>query len=218
MALDLFLAPYKPKSRSKSAVAKARQALVDALSQAHPDTALHGDVSTGHIENFPLGELQFSPGDIHWAMHGVDDEAPVHAMADWFFDQGFRVKDPQGAGFGRPREAMPQDREELEALIGGAWLGLRFDRTWGHALEFEFALADGRLATMRFLHFTACAIPDLEPLVNARIEGIGYEPAGTPPGSFETVTVRFEGGHALVVTESVLDLGGVRVREAPPQR
>ena len=47
MALDLFLKPYKPKSRSKTALLNARQALFEALRTAYPETTLVGDASRG---------------------------------------------------------------------------------------------------------------------------------------------------------------------------
>lgn len=117
MALDLFLKPYKPKSRSRSAALAARQALVDALRAAHPQTQLVGDVTRGHVEGFPMGELHFSPTELHWAMHGVDDPEPVHALADWFFDHGFACDDPQGAGFDRPRPKPVAVRGSASASI-----------------------------------------------------------------------------------------------------
>jgi hypothetical protein len=198
MALDLFLKPYKPKSRSKAALLKARQSLFEALRSAYPDTTLVGDAGNGYIENFPLGELHIAPDEMHWAMHGVDDAEPVHALADWFFAHGFACHDPQGAGFDRPRIKPPAIRASLDDLVGGQWLGFRFDRNHATALDADFTLADGRHAVLRMWHLGRCQVPELSPLVKALVIGTSLE-----RGNYDTLSVQFEGGHALLFTDAV---------------
>ena len=205
MALDLFLVPSKPKPRSKSALLKARQALFESLHAKYPDTSLIGNATQGHIANFPLGELHIRPDELHWALHGVDEAAPVHALVDWFVEQGFDCEDPQGAGFARPRLKPVAVRGSLEDLVGGKWLGFRFDRNYATALDFDFTLVDGRNAVMRFLHFGSCHIPDLSPLVKAVVT----EATLRSTSHDETITVRFEGGHDLLIADAVFD--GVRI-------
>lgn len=204
MALDLFLKPYKPKSRSRSAALAARQALVDALRAAHPQTQLVGDVTRGHVEGFPMGELHFSPTELHWAMHGVDDPEPVHALADWFFDHGFACDDPQGAGFDRPRPKPVAVRGTFEDLVGAEWLGFRFDRNYATALDADFTLPDGRNARLRMLHLGRCTVPELSPLVKARVTGCRFV-----RGNYDTLAVVFEGGHELAFADAVF--GAVRI-------
>ena len=207
MALDLFLVPHQPKSRSRSALLQARQALLDALQAAHPQATLVGDASQGHVANFPLGELHISPGELHWALHGVDDAAPVDALADWFFAHGFEVKDPQDAGFARPRPKPASLRGSLDDLVGGQWLGLRFDRDYATALDLEFALADGRRALLRMLHLGRCQIPELSPLVNAVVTAATLGPRDI--AQYESLVLQFDGAHALVFTDAVF--GGVSI-------
>ena len=204
MALDLFLKPYKPKSRSKAASLKAREALFDALRAAYPQTALIGDARQGRIERFPLGELHIAPDELHWTMHGVDDAEPVHALADWFFAHGFACVDPQDAGFDRPRIEPPAIGGSLDDLVGARWLGLRFDRNYATALNLDFALADGCRAELRMWHLGRCQVPELSPLVKAVVAGSVFE-----PGDYDSLRVRFEGDHELVFTDAVF--GGVHI-------
>lgn len=204
MALDLFLKPYKPKSRSKAALAKARESLFEALQAEYPGTCLVGDAMRGYIDGFPKGELHIAPDELHWAMHGVDDAEPVHALADWFFAHGFACEDPQGVGFDRPRIKPPAIRGSLDDLIGGQWLGLRFDRNYATALNLDFTLADGRHAELRMWHLGRCQVPELSPLVKAVVTGSVYE-----RGDYDSLSVQFEGGHALVFTDAVF--GGVHI-------
>lgn len=204
MALDLFLKPYKPRSRSKTALLGARQALFDALQAEYPGARLVGDARQGCIEGFPIGELHIRPDELHWAMHGVGDDAPAHALADWFFAQGFACEDPQDAGFDRPRIKPPAIRADLDDLVGGQWLGMRFDRNYATALDLDFTLADGRHALLRMLHLGRCQVPELSPLVKAVVTGSVYE-----PGDYDSLSVQFEGGHALVFTDAVF--GGVHI-------
>jgi hypothetical protein len=205
MALDLFLVPSKPKPRSKSALLKARQALFESLHATYPDTSLVGNATQGHIANFPLGALHIRPDELHWALHGVVDADPVHALADWFVEHGFDCEDPQGAGFARPRPKPLAAKGSLDDLAGGTWLGFRFDRNYATALDFDFTLVDGRNAVMRFLHFGSCHIPDLSPLVTA----IVTEATLRSTSHDETIRVLFEGGHELLIADAVFD--GVRI-------
>jgi len=205
MALDLFLVPSKPKPRSKSALLKVRQALFEALQATYPDTSLVGNATQGHIANFPLGALHIRPDELHWALHGVVEAAPVHALADWFADHGFDCEDPQGAGFARPLPKKRAEKGSMEDLAGGQWVALRFDRNYATALDFDFTLADGRNAVMRFLHFGSCRIPDLSPLVKAVVT----EATLRSTRHDETVSVKFEGGHELLIADAVFD--GVRI-------
>lgn len=206
MALDLFLKPYKPKSRSKAALLKARQDLFEALRTAYPETTLVGDASKGYIENFPLGELHIAPDEMHWAMHGVEDADPVHALADWFFAHGFACHDPQDAGFDRPRIKPPAIRASLDDLVGGQWLGFRFDRNYATALDVDFTLADGRHAQLRMWHLGRCQVPELSPLVKALITGTTFE-----RGDYDSLSVQFEGGSELAFTDAVF--GGVYISQ-----
>ena len=201
MALDLFLVPCKPKPRSKAAVLKARQALFDAVRAAYPDTSLVGDATQGHIENFPLGELHIHSDRLHWAMHNVEDTEPVHALADWMLEHGFGCEDPQDAGFARPRPKPTSVKGTLEDLVGGKWFGIRFDSSYSSALDIDFKLVDGRNAHMRLWHFGSARIPDLAPLVKAVVIDATLQPTD----DFETITVRFEGGHELVLVDAVFD-------------
>lgn len=198
MALDLYLKPYKPTSRSKSALHAARQALFDALKEEYPDTILVGDAKQGYIENFPMGELHIAPDELHWAMHGVADADPAHALADWFFAHGFACHDPQDAGFDRPRIKPPAVRVGLEELVGGQWLGFRFDRNHATALELDFTLADGRGAQLCMWHLGRCNVPELSPLVNAVITGTAFE-----RGDYDSLSVHFEGGSELAFSDAV---------------
>lgn len=205
MALDLFLVPCKPRPRSKSSMLKARQALFDALHTAYPDTTLVGDASQGHIANVPVGELHIRPDELHWALHGMEDAAPIHALADWFLEQGFGCEDPQDAGFARPRPKPVATMCSLEDLVGGQWLGFRFNRNYVTALDIDFRLTDGRNALLRLWHFGGSRIPDLLPLVKAVVTDAALQSTG----DFETITVRFEGGHELVFFGAVF--GGVLI-------
>ena len=215
MALDLFLKPYKPKSRSKAALIKARESLFEALKADYPGTSLVGDAMRGYIDAFPKGELHIAPDELHWAMHGVDDAEPVHALADWFFEHGFACMDPQGVGFDRPRIKPPAIRGSLEDLVGGQWLGMRFDRNYATALNLDFILADGRHAELHMWHLGRCHVPELSPLVKAVIVGSVHEPgdynrlATHPKDAYDRLTVQFEGGHDLVFTDAVF--GGVHI-------
>lgn len=206
MALDLFLVPYKPKSRAKGALRKSRETLLEALQKAYSGTVLVGDAMAGYVADFPLGELHIRPDELHWTLHGVDDPAPVHALADWFFTQGFACRDPQGAGFDRPLKAAPAVRGQLEDLIGGQWLGFRFDRNYATALDFDFLLADDRVAVLRLLYFASGRVPDLQPLIEATVIGVAFK----PDGAYKTLTVRFDSGHDLVFVDAVFD--SVRIR------
>lgn len=205
MALDLFLVPSKPKPRSQSALLKARQALFESLRATYPDTSLIGNTTQGHIANFPSGELHIRPDELHWALHGVVETAPVHALVDWFAEHGFDCEDPQGASFARPRPKALAAKGSLEDLVGGKWLGFRFDRNYATALDFDFTLVDGRNAVMRFLHFGSCRIPDLSPLVKAIVTGATLRATSQD----ETIRVQFEGGRELLIADAVFD--GVRI-------
>ena len=181
-----------------------------------PSTAATGEVwvalarpiASGAIKVAVAVLLVASDSTIATPMHSATtahvDDAPVHALADWFFAQGFACEDPQDAGFDRPRIKPPAIRADLDDLIGGQWLGMRFDRNYATALDLDFTLADGRHALLRMLHLGRCQVPELSPLVKSVVTGSVYE-----PGDYDSLSVQFEGGHALVFTDAVF--GGVHI-------
>lgn len=149
--------------------------------------------------------MHIRPDELHWALHDVVETAPVHALVDWFAEHGFDCEDPQSASFARPRPKALAAKGSLEDLVGGKWLGFRFDRNYATALDFDFTLVDGRNAVMRFLHFGSCRIPDLSPLVKAIVTGATLRATSQD----ETIRVQFEGGRELLIADAVFD--GVRI-------
>lgn len=222
MALDLFFVTRKPgfsELRSPDFVptptmAKARNKLVAALLNTHPGTSLQGDSQNGYISAFPRGELSLLRGCIHWSLHHVEDPTPIHQVVDWFLAHGLVCEDPQDAGFGNRDPTPVSDvvpMHSFDALVGAGLLGFRFDRNWGTAVCFDWTLSDGRQALMRFHHLGNCRLPELTPLVDAKV----VEAVLATAGMKETLTVRFSSGHELIIADAVYDntlLGSEPVR------
>lgn len=198
MALDLSFVPRKltladatsPDLVVTPAMRRARRKLVDDLLAAHPGTRLEGDPTQGHLADFPRGELSFRPGYVDWALHGVEDAAPIHAIVNWFHERGLVCEDPQDAGFANRDLKRGEQRSTLtsfEDLVGAEFIGVRLLREWVSGIATEWTLADGSHALVQFVRFESCRLPDLGPLLTKKVIGVHFE-----SGPFDTLRVFFE--------------------------
>ena len=211
MALDLFFAARKPAFVELRAadfsptptMLRARRKLIKALESHYSPCRLEGGEISGTMIDFPRGELSLFPGYLHWSLHGVEDEAPIRKIVDWFLEQNFVCIDPQGAGFdNRVNKAASRRLLSFEELVGAMLLGVRLDRNYGFGLGLDWQLADGSIANIEIITFKRCLLPDLGRLVELPVHYVDFEAAKTPTG-FANLVVNFADDLELRVEELV---------------
>lgn len=214
MSLDLFFVPRKPTFEERRAtdfkpnpgMTRVRKTLVADLVADYPPTRLEGDETVGYLADFPLGDLRLTAGYVSWTLHGVTDEAPVHAVVDWFFRHGHVCEDPQDAGFANRYLKPGSERVTLDSyedLVGGKFVGLRLQREWGYGLGLDWLLADGSTCSIDFVTFRACRLPDVGPLVEQTVVGIDLQRGDASQGVYDTLRVFFPDDRELVVENAV---------------
>lgn len=216
MSLDLFFVAKKPDFATlraadfapTPALLRARRKLIDAICAHWPGTTLVGDPSRGHLAGFPVGELTLAPGYLSWSLHGVEDEAPIHAIVNWFLAQQMVCEDPQDAGFGNRDLKRGQQRDTLESfdeLVGAQFVGVRLLRDWVSGLATEWILADGSVASVQFAHFRASTLPDLGLLIGSRVVAVDYQTTG----QVYRLIVRFSGDLEWVIDDAIFHKSSV---------
>jgi len=225
MALDLFFVPRKPSFEQMRApdfaptpaMARTRCKLVADLIADFPGTRLDGSEAHGHLLDFPLGDLSLMPGYVSWSLHGVTDEAPVHEVVSWFLAHGHVCEDPQDAGFANRDLKRGNERSTLESfdeLEGALFVGLRLQREWGYGVGLDWLLADGSSASVDFVVFRHCRLPDLAAMVEQRVIGVHLEQGQPELGQYDTLRLFFPDDMELTLENAVYRKSTV-VRAAP---
>lgn len=219
MSLDLFFVPRSPAFEvlrepgytPTAAQAKARRSMITALLQEFPGTSLHGDELRGAVDGLP-GTMLLQPGCVFWSLKSVGegaDLAEVQAMVDWFRAHRMVCEDVQDAGFGNRYPRAAEERvDSMDALIGARFQRLQLDPNADTGLRLEWILADGRQASQRLAHFTACELPELASLRDARVASV--ERVHAP---LDDITLTFGPELTLRLTGCAPD--GIFVRKAP---
>lgn len=205
-SLETLVAPdYVPTAGQKT----ARRKLVAALLDDYPDASLQGDPLQGHISGLP-GDMELRPGAIFWSVKHAGDQdavAQVQGVVDWFKAHRLVCEDPQDAGFGNRRAGLEERLDSIDALVGAQLQGLQFDRNSSTALILEWILPDGRHALQRLAHVTGCELPNLAPLVKARVASCEFD-----PGVYDDIAFQFDSGHTLRLLGCIPDRLTVKTR------
>lgn len=212
MSLDLFFVPRtpafdtlrEPDFAPTTAQRKLRQKVVTELLADFAGAELRGEPLDGWIDGLP-GILQLQPGYLFWSLKGVSSEADikmVQGVVDWFAERSLVCEDPQDAGFGNRRPRQGEKLDSYEALVGAQLQSLQFDRNWSTALVVEWILGDERSARLRLAHFTRCEVPQLSPLVQARVITVKHERSTE---RYDDLVFRFDSGDSLQILGCVPD-------------
>lgn len=227
MSLDLFFVPKKPSFEQlrapdfvpTPALTRTRRKLVADLIADFPGTRLEGSEAQGHLLDFPLGDMSLMPVYVSWSLHGVTDEAPVHEVVSWFLTHGHVCEDPQDAGFANRDLKRGSERSTLasfDELEGAHFVGVRLQREWGNGIGLDWLLADGSSASVDFVFFRHCCLPDLAALVDQRVIGVHLEQGQSELGQYDTLRLFFPAGMELTLENAVYRKSTI-VR-APPRK
>ena len=212
MSLDLFFVTRTPSFEAlrdadfapSPAQRKLRHKLVTELLADYAGTELRGEPLEGWVDGLP-GTLQLRPGYLHWSLKDVGGEADIEmfqGVIDWFAARSLICEDPQNAGFGNRRPRQGEKLDSYQALVGAQLQSLQFDRNWATSLIVEWILGDERIARLRLMHFTRCEVPQLSPLVQARVAAVEHVRASE---SFDDLLFRFNSGDSLQILGCVPD-------------
>jgi hypothetical protein len=212
MSLELFFVTRTPSFEAlrdpdfapSPAQRKLRQKLVTELLADYAGTELRGEPLNGWIDGLP-GTLQLQPGYLLWSLKGIDGDADidmVQGVIDWFAARALICEDPQDAGFGNRRPRQGEKLDSYQALVGAQLQSLQFDRDWSTSLIVGWILGDERGARLRLMHFTRCEVPQLSPLVQARVTAVEHVRASEV---FDNFVFRFDSGDSLQIFGCVPD-------------